>query len=151
MKKTHLQTQPFLWNTEDQGFAILGAQVWIKANSRQTGGAFNVFEAVLPVGYGTPLHIHYAEDVAIQVLDGMLDVFWGADKRQAGAGSFFFQPLGTPHGFRVCGSRPARILYLTFPAGFDGFVLRHSGPMSDPDAMVVEVHYRIEVLGSLPE
>lgn len=150
MKKTHLQTQPFLWNPQDQGFVSLGAQVWIKASSEQTGGAFNVFEAILPAGYGTPLHIHYAEDVAIQVLDGALELFWGADKKMAFAGSFFFQPLGTPHGFRVSGILPVRIQYLTFPAGFDGFVLERRRQIPIFEAMIIEARYKIEVLGSLP-
>jgi quercetin dioxygenase-like cupin family protein len=150
MKRTHLQTQPFLWNIEDRGFPFLGAQVWIKAGTEQTGGAFNLFEAILPSGFETPLHIHYAEDVAIQVLEGALDLYWGADKKQAVAGSFFYQPRGIPHGFRVAGSGPARILYLTLPAGLDGFVLAHGRPLSDSDVPVSEAQYKIEVLGSLP-
>jgi quercetin dioxygenase-like cupin family protein len=151
MKRTHLQIQPFLWNTEDQGFTSLGARIWIKAGSEQTAGAFNLFEVALPARFETTLHIHYAEDVAIQVLEGALDLFWGADQKQAEAGSFFFQPRGTPHGIRVKGTMPARILYLTFPAGLDGFVLAHSGPLSGSDAMIAAARYKIEVLGSLPE
>jgi quercetin dioxygenase-like cupin family protein len=150
MKKTHLQTQPFSWNTEDQGFSSLGARIWIKAGSGQTAGAFNLFEVALPAGFETPLHIHYAEDVAIQVLEGVLDLYWGADKKQARPGSFFFQPRGIPHGIRVTGTLPARILYLTFPAGLDEFVLAHRGSLSGSDAMTAAAHYKIEVLGSLP-
>jgi quercetin dioxygenase-like cupin family protein len=150
MKRTHLQTQPFSWNTEDQGFTSLGARIWIKAGSGQTAGAFNIFEATLPAGFETPLHIHYAEDVAILVLEGALNLYWGDDKKQAGVGSFFFQPRGTPHGIRVNGITPARILYLTFPGGFDGFVIAHRKPLSDSDAMIAEARYKIEVLGSLP-
>jgi len=140
-----------MWNAEDPGLESLGARVWIKANSEQTGGAFNVFEVLLPVGYESPLHIHYAEDVAIQIVNGSLDIFWGEAKKQVDAGSFFFQPRGLPHGFRVNGTTPVRIIYLTFPAGFDGFVLEHRRPLTGLDAIASEAHFKIEVLGPLPE
>jgi quercetin dioxygenase-like cupin family protein len=150
MKRTHLQIRPFRWNAKDPEIAFLGARVWVKASSAQTGGAFNIFEVILPAGFETPLHIHYAEDVAIQVLEGALDLFWGADKSRAETDSFFFQPRSTPHGFRVSGSMPARILYLTLPGGFDGFVLSQKGTLSGPTAMIAAAHYKIEVLGPLP-
>lgn len=149
MKKTSLQTIPYMMN-EMTRMQSLGTLVGIKANSEQTGGAFNLFDVLLPPGYETPLHIHYSEDVAINVLEGVLDVFWGEEKRAAMAGSFFFQPRGTPHGFRVAGSKQARILYMTFPAGFDDFVIERSKPVTNFEAIISETHYKIEVLGSLP-
>jgi quercetin dioxygenase-like cupin family protein len=132
-------------------FEALGALVSIQARTKQTGGAFNLFDVLLPAGYETPLHIHYAEDVAIQVMQGTLDLFWGSEKRQADMGSFLFQPRGTPHGFRVMGTMPARISYMTIPAGFDGFVLERNQPIPDLERMLLEARYKIEVLGPLPE
>jgi quercetin dioxygenase-like cupin family protein len=137
-------------NEEGKRFESLGALVCIKAGMEQTGGAFSLLDVVCPAGYETPLHIHYAEDVAIHVLEGVLDIFWGDEKKQAQAGSFFFQPRGTPHGFRVTGKTPACILYLTFPAGFDKFILERSLPVNAFEEMVSEGHYQIEVLGPLP-
>lgn len=151
MKKTFLQTKPYMLakHGEVTRFESLGALVSIQASSEQTGGAFNLFDVLLPGGYETPLHIHYAEDVAIHVLEGALDIFWGDEAKRAEAGSFFFQPRGTPHGFRVTGAKPARISYMTIPAGFDGFVLEHCQPLTRPEEMASEAHYKIEVLGEL--
>src|SRR5574338_922502 len=126
MKKTSLQTTPYHLLVGDQPFAVLRAVVSITAGTEQTGGAFNLFDLLLPPGYETPLHIHYAEDVAIHVRKGTLDIFWGTERRQAEAGSFFFQPRGMPHGFRVTGTFTAQISYLTVPAGFDRFVIERS-------------------------
>jgi quercetin dioxygenase-like cupin family protein len=147
-----LQTKPYLLsNEEGQFLRALGALVSIKANSEQTGDVFNLFEVFCPPEYVTPLHIHYMEDVAIYVLEGALVFFWGTEKREAIAGSLFYQPRGTPHGFRVEGGAPARILYITVPAGFDRFILEHKLPTlvsnSDADA----ARYKIEILGPLPE
>lgn len=151
MKKILLQLQPYMRSAADQRFDSLGAQVGIQAGTEQTGGAFNLFDVVLPAGYETPLHIHYVEDVAIYVLKGTLDLFWGTERQQAKAGSFFFQPRGMPHGFRVAGTFSVQILYLTVPAGFDGFVIEHSQPVTDLEAVMLEARFKIEVLGPLPE
>ena len=150
MKKTSLQIKPYMLNDDEPRLKSLGALVSIKASAEQTGGAFNLFDVSCPIGYETPLHIHYEEDVAIHVLEGALDIFWGDEKQRAEVGSFFFQPRGTPHGFRVVGTMHARISYMTTPAGFDEFVLARSKPFTDFEARMLEARYKIEILGSLP-
>lgn len=147
-----LQTRPYLLdNQEGQFLQALGASVSIKATSEQTGGLFNLFEVSCPLDYTTPLLIHYTEDVAVYVLEGTLTFFWGSEKKQAVAGSFFYQPRGTPHGFRVEGTAPARILYLTVPAGFDRFVIEQKCPNAESEPETEAARYKIEILGPLPE
>ena len=146
------QTKPYMLDNEEVQFLqALGASVSIKATSEQTGGAFNVFEACFPPHYVTPLLIHYTEDVAVYILDGTLTFFWGSEKREAAAGSFFFQPRGTTHGFRVEGDAPARILYITVPAGFDQFVIEHEETVQQSEPEIDAARYKIEILGPLPE
>lgn len=146
-----LQTKPYmLENKEGQFLTSLGALVYIKATSEQTGGMFNLFEACCPPDFSTPLHIHYTEDVAVYVLEGTLTFFWGREKEKATAGSYFYQPRGTPHGFRVEGRIPARILYMALPAGFDRFLieLQQPAPESKPERHAAQ--YKIEILEPLP-
>jgi len=146
-----LQVGPYVLHDDRAKIHTLGALVSVLANTEQTNGAFNLFDVVCPISYETQLHIHYSEDVAIYVLGGALEIFWGDEKKQAKVGSYFFQPRGVPHGFRVTGATPARVLYMTFPAGFDKFVIERSKPTSDFGSKLSEAHFRIEVLGSLPE
>ena len=146
------QTKPYMLSCDEgQIFQLLGALVRVKATSEQAGGAFNLFDVICPPGYTTELHIHYAEDVAVYVLEGTLAFFWGMDKKKAVAGSYFYQPRGTPHGFRVDGHTPARILFISIPAGLDRFVIEQGlqSPNSEPatDAAL----YKIEILGPLPQ
>lgn len=146
------QTKPYMLdNQEGQFLQALGALVSIKAASEQTGGAFNLFEVFCPPDYSTPLHIHYTEDVAIYVLEGTLIFFWGNEKKAAAVGSFFYQPRGMPHGFRVEGGSLARILYMTMPAGFDRFVLEHKLLIPESESEAAAARYKIEILGPLPE
>ena len=150
--KRSLQTKPYTFtNKEGQLLEALGALVSIKATSEQTGDAFNLFEVVCPPEYSTPLHIHYVEDVAIYVLEGMLTFFWGSEKKKAIPGSFFYQPRGTPHGFRTEAGVPTRFLYLTLPAGFDRFILEHKHPTPESQSEAGAARYKIEILGPLPK
>ena len=147
-----LQTKPYMLNNEEGQFLqALGALVSIKATSEQTGGVFNLFEVTCLPDYATPLLIHYTEEVAVYVLEGTLTFFWGSEKKEAGAGAYFYQPRGIPHGFRVEGGAPARILYMTIPAGFDRFILEHKQPTSESEPEADAARYKIETLGPLPE
>jgi quercetin dioxygenase-like cupin family protein len=147
-----LQTKPYMLdNEEGQFLQSLGTLVSIKATSEQTAGLFNLFEVSCPPDYTTPLHIHYTEDVAVYVLQGSLTLFLGREQKEAVAGSFFYQPRGTPHGFRVAGGEPTRILYMTIPAGFDRFILERKLPTPESDPEEEAARYKIEILGPLPE
>ncbi len=147
-----LQIKPYMLKDEEgRRFQSLGAMMSIKATSVQTGGVFNLFEVSCPPGYETPLHIHYAEDVAVYVLEGALTFFWGSEEKEAVAGSFSFHPRGIPHGFRVKGGAPTRILYMTLPAGFDQFVVEQELPAPESETEVAAARYKIEILGPLPD
>ncbi len=143
-----LQTRPYSIHEDRTRVQSFGALVSILANGDQTGGAFNVFDVICPSGFSTPLHIHYAEDLAVHVLEGALTFFCGDEKQKAQTGSYFFQPRGTPHGFRVDGEKPARILYITVPAGFDEFVIEHATEKCF-DCTRDAARYKIEILGAL--
>jgi mannose-6-phosphate isomerase-like protein (cupin superfamily) len=137
-------------NDEMPRSPCVGAMVAVKASTEQTGGAFNLFDALCPVGYETPLHIHYVEDVVMYVLQGTLEVFWGNEKYLALVGSYFYQPKGTPHGFRVVGNSQARFLYWTTPAGFDHLVSDCIRSAND-FGVISAAQYKIEILGPLPD
>ncbi len=147
-----LQTKPYALGAKEGEFLrCMGARITVKATSEQTNGLFNLFDASCPPGFGTPLHIHYAEDVVVLVLEGALTFFWGGEKKEAAAGAYFFEPRGTPHGFRVKGELPTRILYMTIPAGFDRFMTEHKLPNLERDPERDAARYKIEILGPLPE
>ena len=151
VKMTSIQTIPYaLHPDEGQRLRSMGAFISIKATSEQTGGVFNLFEITCPPDYATSLHIHYAEDVAVYVLEGALTLFWGSEQKEAVAGSYFFHPRGTPHGFRVEGDESARILYITIPAGFDRFATEQEQLAPDSESSTIAARYKIEILGPLP-
>ena len=151
-RMTYLKTKPYTLNCEEgQRLDSLGARVLVKATTEQTGGAFNLFEVTCPPAYATSLHIHYTEDVVVYVLEGALTFFWGSNKKEAVAGSYFFQPRGISHGFRVEGNTPAKILYLTVPAGLDRFIAEQGQLAPECESVTAAARYKIEIMGPLPE
>src|SRR6266849_3325965 len=47
-----------------------GGILTMKATAEETGGAFLLFEDLMPRGKTTPLHVHSNEDEALYVLEG---------------------------------------------------------------------------------
>jgi hypothetical protein len=80
---------------------------------------------------------------------------------KVGLGTFVFGPRDIPHGFRVDGTEPAKLLILTTPGGFERFVVEMSEPArtgtlppSQPDMprlLRLAAKYKIEILGPLPD
>ena len=79
----------------------------------------------------------------------------GGNWIRAKAGTYVFGPRNIPHGFKVLGNAPARMLLLCAPAGFEQFVsdMAETAP-APPDLaklMAVAAKYQVEILGPLPE
>jgi quercetin dioxygenase-like cupin family protein len=149
--------EPIVTGLEDQAAKwFFGGETWIRATAAQTGGALGVIEQVMPVGVESPYHVHHAEDESFYVIDGAVRFFSGEQSWLAGPGGFAFLPRDIPHGFRVEGDGPARVVILVTPGGFDSFVAELSEPTppaGPPDlATVIKVAagYNIEILGPLP-
>jgi quercetin dioxygenase-like cupin family protein len=155
--------QPYaLDRDEGETLGFFGSLTWIKATGAQTAGAFSLIEQLMPPGVESPWHCHHAEDESFYVVEGAVTFLCGDARIAARPGNFIFGPRGIPHGFRVTGDTPARMLLLATPAGFDQFVLAlgepapgdgfpPSGPPDMEKLMALAARHNIEILGPLPE
>ncbi|MGZ5443697.1 MAG: cupin domain-containing protein [Thermoanaerobaculia bacterium] len=112
--------QPIIVNPADGArLRVVGDVVRVLASSKQTGGAYEIFELEGPEGSGPPPHAHpWAE--AYVVTEGEADVFIEGAKLDAAPGCFFHIPAGTTHGYRIR-SKAAKFVVITSPAGASGF------------------------------
>jgi mannose-6-phosphate isomerase-like protein (cupin superfamily) len=102
-----------------------GRSVWVfgsqlltyKVTAEQTGGAYSLFEGLVPEREGTPPHIHHREDECFYVLEGEFEFLTGEDTVRAGAGSLVYVPRGTLHAFKNVGEGPGRLLNSQTPGG----------------------------------
>jgi quercetin dioxygenase-like cupin family protein len=130
----------------------------MRSTGESTNGLFGLMEHwEMPPGFASPYHMHHLEDEAFYVLEGEMAFVCDGKWMKSGPGTYVFGPREIPHGFKVVGSSPARMLLLCAPAGFERFVLELSVPFNDftpPDMaklMAVAAKYKIDILGPLPE
>jgi mannose-6-phosphate isomerase-like protein (cupin superfamily) len=100
--------------------SVLGDKYTFKAVSKDTGGAYALWElAAPPLADGPPAHIHEREDEAFYILEGELSFQIGERTAIASAGTFVFAPRGIVHKFSNPSSKPVKALVIASPAGFE--------------------------------
>jgi quercetin dioxygenase-like cupin family protein len=130
----------------------------IRATAAETAGAYSVVEINVPPGYGTPLHVHHAEDEGFLMLEGRARFQVGDDVAEGGPGDFLFGPRDIPHRWEVVGDEPVRLLYLFTPGGFEALVEAMSVPAREltfvppdvvppEDAPEIAKRFGAEILG----
>lgn len=92
-----------------------GGVITFKATGAQTGGAFLLFEAAMPAGKATPLHVHPEADETTYVLEGAIQAHVEGTGQSLGTGAVLMVPRGAVHAFPVVGG-PARLLVVFTPA-----------------------------------
>jgi uncharacterized protein (TIGR02246 family) len=151
--------QPYLKTRYELDFQFFGSPTVMHATGEATDGRFCLMEQVaLPAGLASPYHTHHNEDEAFYVLDGHIRFVCDGKWLNAEAGTWVYGPRDIPHGFKVVGSRPARMLLMCAPAGFEKFVLELCSPLDAvpglPDMktlMAAAARFNVEILGPLPE
>jgi quercetin dioxygenase-like cupin family protein len=142
-----------------------GKQVWLQGlgvrflvRGEQTGGRFALVEHPMqPKALGAPLHTHEQEDEVSYIVEGQVGVQIGEQVFVAEAGSLVRKPRGVPHAFWNAGDRPARVLEIISPGGFERYfeevatLFAAEGP-PDPDraaALWAQYHLNMD-LNSIP-
>ncbi len=154
-----LAQEPYLNTRDDEAFRFLGLPTLMRAAKATTNGAFGLVEHLeMPIGFASPYHTHHNEDEAFYVLEGELAFVCGEKWLKGGPGTFVFGPREIAHGFKVIGHKPARILLMCTPGGFEQFVLDLGVPITaapaPPDMqklMETAAKFNINVHGPLPE
>ena len=156
------EQQPYVNTREDSAIKFLGIPTLMRSTGESTNGAFGLMEHWgVPPDFASPYHTHHLEDEAFYVLEGEMAFVCNGKWLEAGPGTYVFGPRGIPHGFKVVGTAPARMLLLCAPAGFEHFVLEMSEPTTDltsppapPDMtklIALAAKYNIDIHGPLPE
>ena len=148
--------QPHISAADEPPVYFLGLPTIIRATGHTTNGAFGLIEHLtMPPGFSSPYHTHRLEDEAFYVLGGEVAFVCDGNWTLARAGTYVFGPRNIPHGFKVVGDAPARMLLLVAPGGFEQFVAELSAPApAAPDMaklMAAAAKYQVDILGPLPE
>jgi formylglycine-generating enzyme required for sulfatase activity len=119
----------------------------VKVPSELSGGAYFIFEAVLPPGTGVQLHRHVFQDEIIYLLEGEMEVQLGDKVYRARPGDIGNFTRGTPHGFHCVSDVPARAVLTVIPGGLERF-FEQTRAMTDPvEIAKLAARYGMEFLG----
>jgi quercetin dioxygenase-like cupin family protein len=128
--------------TTDEPQWFLGTLVRPKLTGADTGGRFALWEGLMPRNAAPPLHTH-PEDETFYVIEGRVTVWAVEDDATDGmgwvethatpceAGAAVHVPGGIAHTFRV-ESDTARMLFLSTPAGIEGYIASMAEPAAWP-------------------
>jgi len=152
-------TLPYLNTRDDAAFRFLNVPTLMRSTAESTGGAFGLMEHwSIPPGFASPYHRHHREDEAFYVLEGEMAFVCDGKWMRGGPGTYVFGPRELAHGFKVIGDKPASMLLLCSPGGFESFVLELAQPADAPPAppdmaklIATAAKYHIDILGPLPE
>jgi mannose-6-phosphate isomerase-like protein (cupin superfamily) len=141
---------------------FLSALVWIKADGAATAGTQSLIEILAPAGWATPWHVHHSHDEYFYILEGEITAQVGDARVVLRSGDYAFGPRAVPHGYRVTGCGPARLLMMTGDRDFAEFVREISEPAasddlpppSEPDlerVVSTAARYGMEIFGPMPD
>lgn len=85
-----------------------------------------------PRSLGAPLHTHSREDEFSLVTEGEVGFMIGGRVIEAKAGDFVAKPRGVPHAFWNPSDKPARVVELIVPGGFEGYFSEMAAVLNAP-------------------
>jgi len=123
-----------------------GLGVRLMLAGAQLDNRFSLIEhPLLPRALGSPLHRHSREDEFSLVLEGEVGVMQGENVVIARPGELVVKPRGVWHAFWNANDRPARLLEVISPAGFEAYfaeVIGLGGPGVVPPQVMGEICQR---------
>ena len=139
---------------EREPLNILGMPLRFLCDSRETGGAWSLFEEQIPLGMGPPPHRHNWDE-AYYVLDGAVDFEIDGEPVRIGAGDFARLPANTVHGFKGASVAGARVLIFAAPGHSSDFFEDLNREVSTlPDDLekvpAIGLRHGIEVMPPVP-
>ena len=121
--KTALTTPKVVAEREGTKVWAMGVLVTVKVRAEDTGGAYSVFEDLIPPGAGPVPHTHTKEDETIFVIEGELRAWLGGKQYDVKAGDFVHMPRGVRHYFKNVSEKPTKLLLSYTPGGFEQWFL----------------------------
>ena len=122
----------------------LGARLML--SGAELDNRFSLIEhPMLPRALGSPLHKHSREDEFSFVLEGEVGVMLGDDVVVAKPGELIVKPRSHWHAFWNAADRPARLLEVISPAGFEAYfaeLVRLGGPAAIAPRVMGEICQR---------
>lgn len=130
-----------------------GLGVHFKIGGSETGGAISVVEHPMEARRLVPPHTHSKEDELSYVIEGTIGARIGDEIAVLEPGSYVFKPRGVKHTFWNPTDKPARLLEMIVPAGFEVYFAEIArffgagGTPGSPEHQALSTPYGLELSG----
>lgn len=117
-----IQQPTILGPGEGKKIAVGHSTLVVKLPCAVTGDALSMTEYELAANFpGPPPHKHKVFEHAWYILEGELNVTLDESTHTLTAGSFIYIPKRTVHAFANTSQKPARVLVVDIPGGFEQY------------------------------
>lgn len=118
--------------------SVVGDRYTFLVTARESGGAFALFDFLIPPNHGPPLHEHAREDEAFHILEGEFEFTVDGKTIRPAPGQCLYAKRGIPHTFRNIGKAPGRMVVVACPAGLEDFFAEVGTALPSPGSQPVE-------------
>src|SRR5438309_440302 len=108
-------------SSEGKLVSMGGVGVKFKITGEETGHAFSIVEHPVQPRTLVPPHLHHDTDEYSYVVEGQFGARVGDEIFLADPGDYVLKPRGIPHSFWNPTDKPARLIEIISPAGFEKF------------------------------
>ncbi len=91
----------------------------VKLGAADTEGRYTIQDETWPTSFKVGPHYHKEHAETFYMLDGQLSWTVGGETRIIGAGDLVYIPPNTVHSVFVVGSKPAHVLFIYSPGGYE--------------------------------
>ena len=128
---------------------------FVKVGAEHTDGAYTLMEDNMKAEFSLGLHKHDTHAETFYFLEGVLDFYLDGEWIKATSGTTIHIPPGVEHACRAAEGKPAKMLMIYQPSGFDGFLAEMAqfseADFADSTKMdALNAKYDIVPLGSVP-
>lgn len=106
---------------ECEVYSMVGDRYTYLLTGASTDGACFMFEAHVPPGSGSPLHVHSREDEAFYVVEGEFEFHVNGATVRLTSGGFLQSRRGDTHNFKNVGPTAGKLIITVTPAGLEHF------------------------------
>jgi quercetin dioxygenase-like cupin family protein len=107
---------------DGENVGAIGLGILVKLTGADTGGAYSLFEYVVPPGLGgPPTHVHSREDELFTCVKGKVVVELDGVKHVLDTGSVLLMPRGVPHMFYNPFDEETRVIAVVSPPGLEDY------------------------------
>lgn len=120
----------------------MGAKVIIHATAAETGGAFGIWETVVPPGQGPSSHTHSRETECFRVISGVFRFYCGEQEIEAHPGAVVVLPPHVEHSWSNISGEVGRVFGFVSPGGFEQMFIDIEQTHADTPAKIAVLEAR---------